>query len=113
MKKEPTSGFVRGLTPTIQVSLPVDLSNIDACELWIDLTSRPDGRIVHGQNDLNIKSTNGGAVVSYKLTEEESLKLRGPEILIQIRWKYPDGTIAGTSIAPVHIDSALWNEAMK
>ena len=104
------SDMIRGLTYTLRITVPVDLSNITACELWIGITL--NNRLCHTQDELSITSEDNSSVISYTLTESESLKLQGEQIRVQCRWQMPDGTIAGTKRATVKIEPALWDQEM-
>lgn len=102
--------MIRGLTYTLRITVPVDLSNITACELWIGITL--NNRLCHTLDELSITSEDNSSIISYTLTEEESINLLGEQIHIQCRWRNSDGTIAGTKRTAVKIESAIWNKEM-
>lgn len=105
------SDLIRGLTYTLNIEVPADLSKVTACELWIGVTL--NSRLCHTLSDLKIEANDtGGSVISYTLTEAESLKLQGEQIRVQCRWSMPDGTIAGTKRATVNVAAALWDQEM-
>lgn len=100
------SDMIRGLTHTLRITVPVNLSNITACELWIDSTA--GNRIKHNMDDLEITSGTE-SVITYKLAEAESLKFKSRYVTVQCRWKYPDGSISGTTCADILIEPAIWD----
>jgi hypothetical protein len=105
--------MIRGLTHTIRITVPTDLSEVTECELWIRRSDDFRDTICKDMDELSIDADADESVISYTLSENESLNLTGNSVYLQCRWKYPDGTVSGMKRAEIRIDPALWKEAMK
>lgn len=105
--------MIRGLTNTIRITVPADLSEITECELWIRRSDDFRDAICKDMDELSIDADADESVISYTLSEDESLNLTGKSVYLQCRWKYSDGTVAGMKRAEIRIEPALWKEAMK
>ena len=105
--------MIRGLTNTIRITVPADLSDVIKCELWIRRSDDFRDTICKGMDKLSIDAGADESVISYTFSEDESLNLTGKSVYLQCRWKYPDGAVVGMERVEIRIDPALWKEAMK
>lgn len=103
--------MIRGTTPTVMISTDVDLTAATA--VIISFSQRTNSRegIVRVDKELpNITVTSES--VSCTLSQVETLSFAVGEIKIQVRAKYPDGSVIASNIMTASVDIALNDEVI-
>lgn len=94
----------RGTTPTIWVSLPFDLEEIE--EIWLTVSQRSREILTKSKEDMHVEDD--VRRVSWKLTQKETLRLEeGCKALIQVRVLTTNGEAFATNEARVPVDGIL------
>lgn len=94
----------RGTTPTVKFSLPFDIEDVD--KLWLTVSQRSREVLTKTQTEMWIED--GVRMVSFKLTQEETLALdAGCKASIQARILTVGGEAFASQIKRVDVEDVL------
>lgn len=94
--------MIRGTTPTLRFTLPFDTAEVAALYITIDQT-----HLVTVEKSL-ADCTLVGSTVSFRLTQEDTLKLvQSVPAQIQVRLKTTDGTAMASNVFETPVEKIL------
>lgn len=94
--------MIRGTTPTISFKLPFDYDLVE--EIWLTIEQRGKEVLTKTKKDMSYEWN----VVSYRLTQEETLALNDKEcVKIQVRMRTADGGAFASKVFTKPVDEIL------
>ena len=91
----------RGTTPTNRFEVEVDLTEAEV----IYITYKQGDKVLFEKTKQDIEVAPDSLTVV--LTQQETLKLGGREVKIQIRARFPDGTAIASNVIRASVDEIL------
>ena len=96
--------MIRGTTPTLTLSVPGENLTGKTVEVYI----RQEGALIVKAGDaLSISGSSAGSAIAMKLTQRETLTLRGGWANVQVRWIDSQGNVQATDKARVKVSALL------